>query len=65
MMEPPREWHREEFLVSDDADLFQLSAINAVFASDLIYWTKAMSEEALKKMISKSLCFGVYDISSM
>lgn len=64
-MEPLREWRRDEFLVSNDADLFHLSAINAALASDLIYWAKAMSEEALKKMISKSLCFGVYDISSM
>lgn len=64
-MEPLREWRREEFLVSNDAGLFNLSAINAAFASDLIYWATAISEEALKKMISKSLCFGVYDISSM
>lgn len=63
-MAPPREWYQDEFLVSDNADLFQLSAINAAFASDLIYWAKDMPEEALKKMISKSLCLGVYDISS-
>jgi hypothetical protein len=63
-MESPREWYRDGFLISDDKDFFQLSAINAVFASDLLYWTKAMSEEALKKMISKSLCFGVYALPS-
>ena len=64
MMESPREWYRDEFLISDSADLFQPSAINAAFASDLLYWAKALSEEALKKMISKSLCFGVYVLSS-
>jgi hypothetical protein len=59
-MESSREWYRDEFLISTSNKLLQPSAINAVFASDLLYWTKSMSEEGMKRMLSKSLCFGVY-----
>ena len=59
-MAPPHEWYREEFLISDSQDLLQPSAINEAFASDLLYWAKSMSEELLKKMLSRSLCFGLY-----
>jgi ribosomal protein S18 acetylase RimI-like enzyme len=59
-MESSREWYRDEFLISTSNRLLQPSAINAAFASDLLYWTKGMSEEGMKKMLSKSLCFGVY-----
>jgi hypothetical protein len=59
-MESSKEWYRDEFLISTSSKLIQPSAINAAFASDLLYWTKGMSEEGMKKMLSKSLCFGVY-----
>ena len=59
-MESSREWYRDEFLMSTSSKLLQPSAINAAFASDLIYWTKGMSEDGMKKMLSNSLCFGVY-----
>jgi hypothetical protein len=59
-MEFSREWYRDEFLISTSNKLLQPSAINAAFASDLLYWAKGMSEDGMKKMLSKSLCFGVY-----
>jgi hypothetical protein len=59
-MESSREWHRDEFLISTSNKLLQPAAINAAFSSGLLYWTKGMPEDAMKKMLSKSLCFGVY-----
>jgi hypothetical protein len=59
-MASPREWYRDGFLVSDRVDLLQRSAINEAFGSDILYWTKAMSQEQMEKLLSKSLCFGVY-----
>ncbi len=59
-MESSKEWYHDDFLISTSHTLLQPAAINAAFATDLLYWTKGMPEDALKRMLSKSLCFGVY-----
>jgi hypothetical protein len=59
-MAPPKEWYQDEFLISTSPSLIQPSAVNEAFASDLLYWTKAMPPEELKKMLSNSFCFGLY-----
>lgn len=61
-MEPSRGWYRDEFLISTSNKLLQPAAINAAFASDQLYWTKGMPEDSLKKMLSNSLCLGVYTL---
>jgi hypothetical protein len=48
------------FTCSTDTSLIQLPALNAAFASDLMWWAKAQPLETLKKTIDNSLCFGVY-----
>lgn len=55
-----KEWYRDEFLISTSPKLLQPSVINAAFDSGQLYWTKGMSEDELKKVLSNSLCFGVY-----
>lgn len=47
-------------MISTDQKLLQLNLINETFDSDMIYWAKGTTPEALKAMLSKSLCFGVY-----
>jgi len=59
-MEPSKDWYRDEFLISTSKKLLQPAAINAAFASDLLYWARAMPDDLLKKMLSNSLCLGVY-----
>lgn len=47
-------------MISTSPELIQPEAVNAAFESDAIYWARGMEPEYLKKMLSKSLCFGVY-----
>lgn len=53
-------WYRENYMISTAPELIQPEAVNAAFESDAIYWARGMEPEYLKKMLSKSLCFGVY-----
>jgi hypothetical protein len=50
-------------MVSDSQELLDPIAINKSFASDYMYWTKAMALDAMKKMLANSLCFGLYEIT--
>lgn len=54
------QWYKGQFLISTSQDLLQLDVINKAFDADYTYWVKGMSEDKLKKMLAKSLCFGVY-----
>ncbi|KAH6842940.1 hypothetical protein B0I37DRAFT_448331 [Chaetomium sp. MPI-CAGE-AT-0009] len=60
----PRTWTREvsgtTYTISTDSSLIQLEALNAAFASDMIYWTKSHSLDALQRCVEQSLCFGLY-----
>lgn len=47
-------------MISTSPLLIQPEAVNAAFESDALYWARGMEPEYLKKMLSKSLCFGVY-----
>ncbi|EHL01440.1 hypothetical protein M7I_2530 [Glarea lozoyensis 74030] len=61
---PPREWTRPNLLISTKPELIQPQAIQAAFDSEFMYWAKPMSEDGLKRMLSNSLCFGLYNTSS-
>ena len=54
------EWYKDNFLISTNPSLIQPAAVNAALDSDLMYWSKAMDEGELKRMLDNSLCFGVY-----
>ncbi|KFY40016.1 hypothetical protein V494_03709 [Pseudogymnoascus sp. VKM F-4513 (FW-928)] len=60
MSESKSEWYKDQFFISTSQDLLQIDVINKAFNADYMYWTKGMSDENMKKMLSKSLCFGVY-----
>jgi hypothetical protein len=56
----PSQWYKGQFLISTSQELLQHEVVNDVFDSDYMYWTKRVSDEAIKHILSHSLCFGVY-----
>ncbi|KAL4983307.1 hypothetical protein BDW68DRAFT_169202 [Aspergillus falconensis] len=60
----PKHWTRQSFLISTDKSLLSLSAINAAFASEPLYWAYPLPESVLQDMIDKSFCFGLYKTPS-
>lgn len=63
-MASPSEWYRDQYLISTSPSLIQPAAINEAFGSDFTYWAKQVEESLLKKMLEKSLCFGLYELPS-
>lgn len=61
-MASPSEWYRDNYLISTSSNLIQPSAVNEAFATEALYWARPMKEGLLKKMLDKSLCFGVYEL---
>ncbi|KAK1634236.1 acetyltransferase [Colletotrichum phormii] len=59
-----RRWTRDSYLISTDASLISVAQLNAAFASEAVYWTKATPEPFLKEMLQNSLCFGLYDTTT-
>ncbi|KAL2016920.1 hypothetical protein VTK56DRAFT_2837 [Thermocarpiscus australiensis] len=59
-----RSWTRQvgalTYTCSTDPRRIQLDAVNAAFASDMVYWAKPLPPEALKRCVDQSLCFGLY-----
>lgn len=53
-------WTRDGFLISTDPSLIPIPALTQAFDSDQLYWAKALSEPAMRKMLDNSLCFGLY-----
>ncbi|KAH8779092.1 acetyltransferase [Hyaloscypha sp. PMI_1271] len=51
----PSQWYKNQFLISTSQALLQHDVINAVFDSEYMYWTKRISDEAMKHMLSHSL----------
>lgn len=49
-------------MISTAPQLIQVAAVNEAFATDEVYWAKKMDPHVLKKMLSKSLCFGLYQL---
>jgi hypothetical protein len=59
---PPTEWYKGNYIISTSPNLLDAKAINAAFDSPEVYWAKAMPLDTLKKMLNKSLCFGLYEL---
>ncbi len=60
MSSPPGEWYRDNYLVSTAKHLIQPEVVNDAFASDSMYWVRREPIETVKKLLSNSLCFGLY-----
>lgn len=57
----PKTWTLEpNYKISTDKSLFNIPAINAVFAQDWMYWTPSYPDEILRQMVDNSLSFGLY-----
>lgn len=61
-MASPTEWYRDNYLISTSSNLVQPAAVNEAFGTDALYWARPMEENRLKKMLDRSLCFGVYEL---
>jgi GNAT superfamily N-acetyltransferase len=55
-----RTWSKDQFFISTDPSLIPINTLNAWFASDHVYWAKAMPDEAVRETLQNSLCFGLY-----
>ncbi|KAI9743067.1 MAG: hypothetical protein M1818_003362 [Claussenomyces sp. TS43310] len=61
-MASSQEWFRDQFFVSTSKALIQPKVVNSALATDDVYWTNAMPEEQLKKMLANSFTFGLYEL---
>jgi GNAT superfamily N-acetyltransferase len=59
MQDEPREWSRDEFVVSTDRRRLDLEVVHEYLRSS--YWASGMPREVLERAIENSLTFGVYD----
>ena len=55
-----RTWRKDDYIISTDSSLVPIPELNAIFASDLVYWADALPEDAMRETIENSLCFGLY-----
>jgi GNAT superfamily N-acetyltransferase len=52
------EWHRDEYLISTDKSLLNVSMIHEFLASS--YWAKGIPRDVVERSIENSLSFGLY-----
>jgi GNAT superfamily N-acetyltransferase len=53
------------YKISNDTSFLDLGLFNKAFASDDVYWTGPMSEEAVKLMVANSCVLGLYILRPM
>ena len=58
------EWRRDNYKISTDPKLLSVSAVNAAFDMDMIYWTKSLPEDEMQNLLESSVSFGVYEVSA-
>ena len=58
MDDVPREWRRDEFLVSTDRRRLDLDVVHDYLSQS--YWAAGMPRETLERAIGNSLTFGIY-----
>lgn len=54
-------WTKDAYLISTDSSLIPIDRLNEAFASEDVYWTNPVPEEAMREMLKNSLCFGLYE----
>ena len=58
MQDQPRDWTRDEFVVSTDRARIDVEVVHGYLRGS--YWAAGMPREVLERGIENSLCFGVY-----
>ncbi|KAI1757938.1 hypothetical protein F4782DRAFT_4242 [Xylaria castorea] len=58
----PRNWYRDEFLVSTEHRLLQVDAVRSAMSPELMWWAQAPPTDILRKALNNSLCFGLYEL---
>lgn len=58
----PKNWYRDEFLLSTEQSLLQVDVIYEAMDSDALWWTQAIPKDALRKALRNSLSFGLYEL---
>ncbi|KAI1194338.1 hypothetical protein F5X97DRAFT_327607 [Nemania serpens] len=58
----PKNWYRDEFLVSTEQRLLQIDAVHEAMDSDVMWWTRALPRDALLQALQNSLCLGLYEL---
>lgn len=56
---PPREFKRDDYIVSTDPSRLDLSSVHK-FLTEEAYWSRGISFETFLKSVENSLCFGLY-----
>ncbi len=59
---PPQEFWRDNFLISTDQEIVDVSVVHNYLANDS-YWASGVTLEKVKRSLQHSFCFGVYDCS--
>lgn len=61
------QWQRsvdsQQFLLSTSRELLQIAFVQRAFATEAMFWTQALSEEATRAMLDTSLTLGLYKVS--
>lgn len=55
-----RNWYRGNYLLSTEALLIQVDAVNDALGSEAMWWAHSLPREAMKKALHDSLCLGLY-----
>ncbi|KAI0193104.1 hypothetical protein F4808DRAFT_361717 [Astrocystis sublimbata] len=58
----PKNWYRDEFLISTDPRLIQVDEVSSAMDSDLMWWAQAPPTDVLRKALHNSLCLGLYEL---
>lgn len=58
MLDEPREWTRDDFVISTDRARLDIDVVHEYLSTS--YWAKGMPREILQRGIENSLVFGVY-----
>ncbi|KAH9907160.1 hypothetical protein F4778DRAFT_525507 [Xylariomycetidae sp. FL2044] len=56
----PKNWYRDEYLVSTERNLIQVDAVNDALQSDMMWWAQGLPRDVMQKALRNSLCLGLY-----
>ncbi|CAJ2504921.1 Uu.00g123150.m01.CDS01 [Anthostomella pinea] len=58
----PKNWYRDEYLVSTEPKLLQIDAVNEAMSSEMMWWAQGLPRATMKKALHNSLCLGLYKL---
>jgi hypothetical protein len=59
-MQAPKDWYKDNFIISTNRSLLDVDAIDAALESDLLWWAKKLPKDHLITMLDHGLNFGLY-----